>query len=206
MYLSSVVSTKPSEMAMLKLLGHLQDQVDIKLHNPIHDYVTRELNKRAKEFSSYEDISIYASTFNVNGLCYEGDISEWPSKKENITTNYDVVFIGFGKKVIELTAGKMVTTDSSNRNFWERKIKSALEECNPNQNKYVSLWCGQIGSIAIFLFVINQNKIENVSNVEGSFEKGDRGNGSKQRCGCSEFQLCQFRNLSCCVTFSCWFK
>lgn len=169
-YLSSVVSTKPSEMAMLKLLGHLQDQVDIKLHNPIHDYVTRELNKRAKEFSSYEDISIYASTFNVNGLCYEGDISEWLfPKKENITTNYDVVFIGF-QEVTELTAGKMVTTDSSNRNFWERKIKSALEECNPNHNKYVSLWCGQIGSIAIFLF-INQNKIENVSNVEGSFKK-----------------------------------
>lgn len=198
-YLSGVVNPKPNEMAMLKLLGRLQDQVAIKLHNPIHDYVTRELNKRAKQFSSYEDVSIFSSTFNVNGLCYEGDISEWLfPKDENINKNYDIVFIGF-QEITELTAGKMVATDSSNRIFWEKKIKSTLEEYTPNHIKYVSLWNGQIGSIAILLFV-NENKLESISDVEGSFKKtGFGGMGANKGAVAVSFN---FSNTEVCLVAS----
>ena len=90
-YFGGVVESKPNEIAMLKLLGRLQDQSPVTMFNPIHNYVNKELNKRAKDFTSKLDLSVYASTFNVNGSVYEGDIDKWIYPEEN---DYDLIFIG----------------------------------------------------------------------------------------------------------------
>lgn len=181
-YLSGVVDPKANETAMLKLLGRLQDQVSVTLHNPIHDYVIKELNKRSKEYSSFKNIKLFASTFNVNGTCHEEDVKEWlfPSK-HNIQTSYDIVFIGF-QEIVELTAGQMVNTDTVNRLFWEKKIKLTLDQHNPEKFKYVSLWTGQIGGIALLLF-IKEKELKNISNVEGNYKKTGLGGYSANKGG-----------------------
>ena len=92
---------------MLKLLGRLQDQSPVTMFNPIHNYVNKELNKRAKDFTSKLDLSVYASTFNVNGSVYEGDIDKWIYPEEN---DYDLIFIGL-QEIVVLNAGQMVNTD-----------------------------------------------------------------------------------------------
>ncbi|KAK6457252.1 inositol-1,4,5-triphosphate 5-phosphatase [Scheffersomyces xylosifermentans] len=182
-YLSGVVDTKPNVSAMLKLLGRLQDQVSISLHNPIHDYVAKELSKRTKEYSSYKDISVFASTFNVNGTFYDGDLREWlfPTPKYTIEKSYDLVFIGF-QEIVELNASQMVNTDVGNKIQWERKIKKTLDDHNPEGIKYFSLWSGQIGGMALLLFV-REEEINNISNVEGSFKKTGLGGMSANKGG-----------------------
>lgn len=181
-YLSGVVEPKPNEMAMLKLLGRLQDQVDIQLRNPIQDYVSKEIQKKAKDYSYDQDISIFATTFNVNGSIYEHDITRWlfPTINGKISS-YDIVFIGF-EEITELTAGQMMNPDTSNRIFWEQKINDVLDEKNPEGYKYISMWSGQMGGIALLLY-IKSDALQYVRNVEGSFKKTGFGGVSANKGG-----------------------
>jgi inositol-1,4,5-trisphosphate 5-phosphatase len=182
MYLHGVVENRPNETAMLKLLGRMPYQVEVTLHNPIHDYVNRELSTRTKEFSFFKDISLFASTFNVNGHCYDKSIRNWlfPSKYD-IKRSYDLVFIGI-QEIVELTPGKLVNTDLGNRLFWEKKINRCLDKHNPENVTYISLWSGQIGGIALFLYIKN-SEIKNISNLEGSYKKTGLGGMSANKGG-----------------------
>lgn len=181
-YLSSVVDPKPNETAMLKLLGRLQDQVGFTIHNPVHDFVTKEINKRSKEYRSSKDITVFSSTFNVNGATHDKSIKEWlfPSAHK-ATKSYDLVFVGF-QEIVELSPGQMVNTDSMNKVFWEKKIKTTLDKYNPQKYKYVSLWTGQIGGIALMLF-IQDREIDYISNVEGCVKKTGLGGMSANKGG-----------------------
>lgn len=178
-YLSGVMEPKPSEMAMLKLLGRLQDQVNIVLCNPIHDYVTRELNKRSKEYSYDKDISIFSCTFNVNGSCYKESITDWIFPEGYKA--YDLVFVGI-QEIVELSAGQMVNTDPTNKIFWENKIKKTLTRYNSEGVPYISLWSGHIGGIALFLYV-KETEVSNINNVEGAFKKTGFGGMSANKGG-----------------------
>lgn len=179
------ISTKTmssNELAMLKLLGRLQEQVTVTLHNPIHDYVDKELKRYQSRYSYYKDIYLFCSTFNVNGTCYDGPLDEWLfPPKYHIDRSYDIVFIGI-QEIIELSAGKMVNVDARNKRFWEKHIKKTLDKCNPENCTYVSLWSGQMGGIALFLFVKN-SEVKNIHNVEGCFKKTGLGGMSANKGG-----------------------
>ncbi|KAI3403138.2 INP51 [Candida oxycetoniae] len=162
-YLSSVVDTnKPNELALLKLLGRLQDQQAITLHNPLHDFVAKELSEREGEFTSESDILLFASTFNVNGTIFEGDIDEWIFSENKL---HDLVFIGL-QEIVKLKPGQMVNTDYRNKAQWERNIL----ECLLKRDKYMTLWTGQLGGLVLLLFV-KESEVKYVSNVEFSFKK-----------------------------------
>ncbi|PVH14268.1 uncharacterized protein CXQ87_002396 [Candidozyma duobushaemuli] len=103
-YLNVVGDIRPNEMAMRKLLGRLQTQENVKIYNPLHQYVSAELRKRSGEYSFKKDINIFASTFNVNGdLCKDEQVSQWiyPQGLHG-SKEYDIVFIGF-EEIVELT-------------------------------------------------------------------------------------------------------
>ncbi|KGU33047.1 hypothetical protein MGI_02348 [Candida albicans P75016] len=173
-YFGGVVESKPNEIAMLKLLGRLQDQSPVTMFNPIHNYVNKELNKRAKDFTSKLDLSVYASTFNVNGSVYEGDIDKWIYPEEN---DYDLIFIGL-QEIVVLNAGQMVNTDFRNKTQWERKILGVLQK----RNKYMVMWSGQLGGVALYFFV-KESQVKYVSNVECSFKKTGLGGVSANKGG-----------------------
>ena len=162
-YLKGVVdTTKPNELALLKLLGRLQDQQAITLHNPLHDYVARELSSRQKEFTSQLQISVFASTFNVNGTVYEGDIDSWIYPTD---VKHDLVFLGL-QEIVELKPGQIVNTDLRNKTQWERKILGCLSK----RDKYMTMWSGQLGGLVLLLFV-KESQVKYVSNVEFTFKK-----------------------------------
>lgn len=181
-YLNSVIDPKTNETSLLKLLGRLQDQVTVSLHNPIHDYISKELSKKSKLYISLKEINLFASTFNVNGSCYEGEIRNWifPEVQHGEhDQNYDLVFIGI-QEIIELSASKMVNVDSENKKFWENKIKDTLNKYNPESHNYVSLWSGQLGGLSLLLF-IKQLEINKISDVESAFRKTGFGGVSSNK-------------------------
>lgn len=182
-YLNVVGEIKPNEIAMLKLLGRLQDQGGVKLYNPFHQYVTRELAKRANEFSYQKDIRIYASTFNVNGAISEDSIlKDWLFPDIALASNdYDLVCIGF-EEIVELTPGKMMNVKSDNFVAWEQQVKNQLDMHGPSDEKYLSLWSWQMGGLAIMLF-IKESQIGYVSNIEGSVKKTGLGGISANKGG-----------------------
>ncbi|KAG7661650.1 INP51 [[Candida] subhashii] len=183
-YLSSVVDTKPKETAILKLLGRLQDQINLSLHNPIHDYVSRELNRYTQEYTSYLDISIFSSTFNVNGSIYDGDIEGWLfPKKYPMGQSYDLVLIGL-QEIVELNPGQMMNVDFRNKSLWERKILKCLSDKNPENCRYIVMWSGQLGGLALLLYV-KEDKLKHISNVECSFKKTGLGGVAANKGGVS---------------------
>ncbi|ODV93374.1 hypothetical protein PACTADRAFT_51972 [Pachysolen tannophilus NRRL Y-2460] len=168
-YIANTVAydpTKVKQNAIDKLLGRMNDQNLVKLHDPIHDFIADELKKKSDLFSSSKEISLFCSTFNINGVQYDEDISTWifPDDK-TIDTNPDIVAIGF-EEIVELTPGQMLDTDNSTRYFWEKKLKKCLNE----RDKYVLLWGGQLGGIVLLLFV-KEAEAEEINNVEGSIRK-----------------------------------
>lgn len=182
-YLNVVGELKPNEVAMLKLLGRIQDQESVILYNPLHQYLSQELNKKSKEFVFTKDIKIFACTFNVNGsVSDDQNLKEliFPSKHQ-VDQSYDLVFFGF-EEIVELTPGKMINIKSDNLIAWEKNVKKILNENGPKNEKYVSLWSEQMGGIAILLFV-KESLIDNISSIEGSIKKTGLGGMSANKGG-----------------------
>lgn len=168
-FMYSFFKIRSNEISMLKLLGKYHNQTKIILHDPVHDEIVKNLKKKSNEFSTTKEITVYASTFNINGISYNGDIKNWiyPKKKKFIH-DYDLIFIGI-QEIIELTAGQMSNLENTSRKFWDQKIKDCLNEPF-DQNKYASLWSSSLGGVALFLF-IKESNLCNISNIEASFKK-----------------------------------
>lgn len=182
-YMNVVGEVKQNDVAMLKLLGRLEDQNGVVLYNPFHQYVSRALNERSSEFSYEKEIKIFSTTFNVNGdVSHDENLKDWifPSKHD-IGMDYDLVFIGF-EEIIELTAGNMMNAKSDNFIAWEKEIKKILEELSATKEKYMSLWTWQMGGIAVLLF-IKESHVSNISQIEGSVKKTGLGGISANKGG-----------------------
>ncbi|PVH19066.1 hypothetical protein CXQ85_001361 [Candidozyma haemuli] len=151
-YLNVVGEVRPNEMAMRKLLGRLQDQEAVRIYNPLHQYISVEMKKRSSEYSYKKDIKVFASTFNVNG-------------------DHDIIFIGL-EEIVELTPGKMMNVRSENLLAWEAQIKRVLESSDSKRTRYVALWSGQMGGLAILLF-IKAEHVGHITNVESAIRDHD---------------------------------
>lgn len=178
-YLNAVRDPLATEGAIQKLLGRLQNQVVVKLYNPLHQHISMELEKRSNEFKFQRNIRLFTATFNVNGTVGTEDQLRdllFPSKYAD-KLNYDLVFIGL-QEIIELTPGKMINVKSDKFLAWERTVKAVLE--NPSGSKedkekseklkYVSFWGCQMGGLAMLVFV-NDSQLEYISHTEGLLKK-----------------------------------
>ncbi|KAK5013885.1 Inositol-1,4,5-trisphosphate 5-phosphatase 1, partial [Cryomyces antarcticus] len=156
------------------LLGRLMDQIPVHLFDPINDYVTSELNKRAAEYSSSKSIHIWAGTFNLNGKTngMREDLSLWlcpevdPSQEQP-----EIVAVGF-QEIVELSPQQIMSTDPERRQQWEAAVKKVL---NANARRlgseeYVLLRGGQLVGASLSIFV-KANILPHIKNVEGSLKK-----------------------------------
>lgn len=199
-YLNVVGEIKPNEMAMRKLLGKLPDQQAVKIFNPLHRYLSSEMTKRANDFSYKKDIKIFASTFNVNGeTCKDEDLAPWifPRVRDG-ERDYDIVFLGF-QEVVELTPGKMMNVRSDNLLTWEARLKKVLEDSGPSKASYVSLWSGQMGGLALLIF-IKSDHVPQISNVESAVRKTGLGGMSANKGGMA--LSLQYQNTRFCFVCS----
>lgn len=150
----------------------------VSLYDPFYDYISTELKKRSKEYSSASSISLLTGSFNVNGETPDQDISTWIHPFEAGGVNHDIVVIGL-EEVVELTTSKMLVTDDTKKKFWATKIKRSL---NTNGSKYSLVWSNQLGGIVLLLFV-RDDQISQVKEINGMVKKTGFGGYSANKGG-----------------------
>lgn len=155
------------------LLGRLMGQAPVHLYDPINDYVTMELQRRAGEFSKTSTIHIYAGTFNLNGRTegIQSDLSPWlcPPLPGNRTP--DIAAVGF-QEIVELTPQQIMSTDPARRQAWEKAVTRILNENarRKGEEDYVILRGGQLVGASLSLFV-KKSVLPQIKNVEGVIKK-----------------------------------
>lgn len=150
-----------------RLLGRKNKEFQVELIDPIHDYVLEGLNKRRNEFTTVKDLSIYAVTFNVNAVLYDGELDSLLFPEGDTFDKYDLIAISL-EEVIELTPSKVMSIDLRTRNFWERRFKDALN--NKHAKEYTLLRGEQLGGILLLVYSSTET-IDNIKNVESSVKK-----------------------------------
>lgn len=160
------------------LLGRLVGQTPVHLYDPINDYITSELSRRAAEYTSSRTINIWAGTFNLNGQTQgiTEDLFPWlcPAVDSSLQ-NPDLVAVGF-QEIVELSPQHIMSTDPTRRQAWEDAVKRTLNE---NAQKhgfedYVLLRGGQLVGTSLSIFV-RASALPAIKNVEGSLKKVCRG-------------------------------
>jgi endonuclease/exonuclease/phosphatase family metal-dependent hydrolase len=158
------------------LLGRLLGQTPVELYDPINDFVTAELSRRALEFTSSRNINIRVCTFNLNGRT-EGaqeDLSPWLCKKPGSEApDSDIIAVGF-QEIVELSPQQIMSTDPARRSLWENAVKRTLNsnahaQEDPNES-YLLLRSGQLVGAALMIFV-KSSFLSSIKNVEGSIKK-----------------------------------
>jgi len=154
------------------LLGRLMGQVPVHLYDPINDYVTSELTRRAGEFSSNKTINIWTGTYNLNGRPngIDEDLSEWlfpdPSAEQP-----EIVAVGF-QEIVELSPQQIMNSDPTQKQAWEKTVKHNLNNRAKkiNGERYLLLRSGQLVGAALCIFV-KASVLKDIKNVEGSVKK-----------------------------------
>lgn len=164
MYINNFADGKKQTTIEL-LLGRADGQQQVALHDPINDFVTKELHRRRGEFSSSREVKIFAGTFNLNGVMSNADLSGWLFPPSGGEFTPDVVLVGF-QEIVELTPSQILNAESGKREFWERQVAQCLNE----RDSYVLVRSDQLVGTALMMFV-KKSEVNYVRNVEGAMKK-----------------------------------
>ncbi|CAK7566179.1 MAG: Inositol-1,4,5-trisphosphate 5-phosphatase 1 [Sporothrix epigloea] len=157
------------------LLGRLYGQAPVVLFDPISDYVTLELSKRAATFSLSQVIKIWVGSFNLNGRLdgLNEDLSPWlfPTKVTTAEQLPEIVAIGF-QEIVELSPQQIMNSDPTRKQQWEALVRSTLNKhaAAVGGEQYVLLRSGQLVGAALCIFV-QSSSLSKIKNVEGSVKK-----------------------------------
>ncbi|KAI9781967.1 MAG: inositol polyphosphate 5-phosphatase [Geoglossum umbratile] len=156
------------------LLGRLMGQTPVHLFDPINDFVTSELKKRAVEYSSTKPIHILVGTFNLNGQTNDlkEDLSSWLCPNVGASQRQpEIVAVGF-QEIVELSPQQIMSTDPARRQMWENAVRKTLNEnaVEAGSEEYVLLRSGQLVGAALAIFV-RSSVLRDIKNVEGSVKK-----------------------------------
>jgi inositol-1,4,5-trisphosphate 5-phosphatase len=162
----SATSSTGRQTQFDKLLGRKNKEVQVELIDPIHDHVLQGLNNRRDEFTSLKNLHIYAITYNVNAILYDGNLKDLLFPEESFSA-YDLIAIAL-EEVIELTPSKTMSIDLRTRNFWERKFKETLNA--EHSKKYTLLRGEQLGGVLLLVYASTKT-IDNIKHVETSVKK-----------------------------------
>ncbi|KAG5747845.1 hypothetical protein H9Q70_009487 [Fusarium xylarioides] len=155
------------------LLGRLVGQAPVLLFDPISDFVSTELSKRSSEFTSYNSITIWVGTFNLNGRTegVDDDLGPWLFPETLGDAQPDIYVVGF-QEIVELSPQQIMNSDPSRKNLWEQAVKRNLNDRQKRLRgeRYVLLRSGQLVGAALCIFVKTPS-LANIKNVEGSVKK-----------------------------------
>jgi hypothetical protein len=156
------------------LLGRLMGQAPVDLYDPVNDYVTAEVLRRAPEYTSSKAIRIWCGTFNLNGKSQGAseDLSSWLcSTFESSRSDPEIMAIGF-QEIVELSPQQIMSTDPARRITWENAVKKTLNSgpYTASSDGYVLLRSGQLVGAALMIFV-KASILDQIKNVEGAIKK-----------------------------------
>lgn len=156
------------------LLGRLMGQAPVDLYDPVHDYVTSEVFRRAPEYTSSKPTRIWCGTFNLNGKSQGAseDLSPWLcSTLVDSRSDPDIMAVGF-QEIVELSPQQIMSTDPARRLTWENAVKNTLnsKSSKTSSDDYVLLRSGQLVGAALMVFV-KASILHRIKNVEGAIKK-----------------------------------
>ena len=156
------------------LLGRLIGQMPMNLFDPINDWVTTEITRRATEYTSAEQINIWIGTFNLNGKTtgVGEDLTPWLCPKVEQESRLPEIYGVAFQEIVELDVQQIMSTDPHRRQAWEDAVRSKL---NANARKhgsedYVLLRGGQLVGASLSVFV-RGSVLPFIKNVEGAVRK-----------------------------------
>lgn len=156
------------------LLGRLIGQVPVHLYDPVYDFVTEQLARRAAEYTSSQMINIWVGTFNVNGKAegLHNDLTAWlcPEIEESFRTP-EIVAVAF-QEIVELSPQQIMSTDPLRRQQWEEVVRKTLSTHAQSlgSEEYVLLRGGQLVGASLSVFV-KATVLPFIKNVEGAVKK-----------------------------------
>ena len=157
------------------LLGRLIGQTPVNLFDPINDWVTAEVSRRAAEYTSDEQISIWIGTFNLNGKTtgVDSDLTPWlcPSNVEKDVQLPEIYGVAF-QEIVELDVQQIMATDPHRRQMWENAVRNTLN-AHAKRNggeEYVLLRGGQLVGASLSVFM-KASVLPFIKNVEGAVKK-----------------------------------
>ena len=152
-----------------RLLGRKNKEIQVKLIDPIHNYVIQTVNKQNRDkFTSFKNLLIYTVTFNVNAILFNGDLNDLIFPEIDKFNKYDLIAIAL-EEVIELTPSKVLSIDLKIRKFWESKFNDTINAKN-EKRRYQLLRGEQLGGILLLIYS-NVEIIDNLQNIETSVKK-----------------------------------
>jgi len=156
------------------LLGRLVGQVPVHLYDPINDYVTGELSRRAVEYTSSQTITIWAGTFNLNGktVGLTEDLSPWLCPKVDSALQMPEIMAVAFQEIVDLSPQQIIQTDPYRRQQWEDAVRDTLNRkaAYLGGEDYVMLRGGQLVGASLSIFV-KVSVLPYIKNVEGAVKK-----------------------------------
>lgn len=183
MYQNTFVDSKKQSTIDLLLGKDARLSIPVQIFDPSSDYVTERLQKAESTYTSYNNITVFSGTFNVNASA-PGSVAElttWLFPPENATIGSpDIYAIGL-QELIELNAGSILAGDPTRPLLWSKALQSLL---NLRSEEYVLLRTELMSSMCLFLFV-KKAQIGNVTQVAGSSKKTGLGGITANKGACA---------------------
>ncbi|KAF9478161.1 inositol polyphosphate phosphatase [Pholiota conissans] len=173
---------KGKQVAIDMFLGNLNNQLQVTIYDPIHDYVRATLERRSAEYSTTKQCLIFVGTWNLNGRAPSESLLPWLFPRASLNEP-EMFVLGF-QEIVPLTAQQIVQTDPEKRRVWENKILDTLDRRPNKKNDYVLLRSEQLVGTAL-LVLVKSELTAVIRNVEGTSRKtGLRGmSGNKGAVG-----------------------
>lgn len=181
MYQNNFVD-KSKQITIDTLLGRIPGQTPVILFDPINESVELSLKQQESKFTHESIRSIFAGTFNLNGLSLtntpnsRGDyesLVDWLMPDSNsffYSDQPDVYVLGF-QEVVELNASNILNSDYSRSSIWQKAINNLLNSIAQDSGvTYTLIRAEQMTSLLI-LFFAKSSIAEQITMVEGYTKK-----------------------------------
>ncbi|KAK9674824.1 Inositol-1,4,5-trisphosphate 5-phosphatase 1, partial [Basidiobolus ranarum] len=166
MYINNFQDKGKQEIIDL-LLGKSQHQKQIILQDEVHELISKDLDRRVKEYSTKYNIRIHIGTYNVNGRTPSGE-SLSSFLRISSDDEPDIIALGI-QEIVELTPTQIMSADIEKRLIWQREVQTHLSKVYTT-SKYVLLTSEQLVGAAMLIFV-RQDNISKIRNIQVSTKK-----------------------------------
>ncbi|KAK6454179.1 inositol-1,4,5-triphosphate 5-phosphatase [Scheffersomyces xylosifermentans] len=183
MYQNTFVDGK-KQYTMDLLLGKEARSRYVKIFDPINDYVNEQLKNQSNVFTTWNDITVFVGTYNLNALEPDSDqidLTSWLFPPENMESEFPDIFAIGLQELIELNAGSILNADGSKPLKWAKVLN---EQLNSQKEQYLLLRTESIASMSLFLFV-KKSQVHNVTQVAGSSKKTGLGGITANKGACA---------------------
>lgn len=183
MYQNTFNDSKKQTIIDLLLGKDRKFSIAVQIFDPSSDHITEQLRRTESSFTSYNEITVFTGTFNVNAALPQsaGDLSAWLFPPENNNSESpDIYAIGL-QELIELNAGSFLGGDTAKPLLWAEVLQKQL---NARQEQYVLLRTELMSSMCLFLFV-RKSKISSVTQVAGASKKTGLGGIAANKGACA---------------------